>query len=176
MFTRNALFALSLAFAFGAGTAVAETPGLGKPINEADITAWNIEVLPDGTGLPAGSGTPTQGAAIYSQKCAICHGENGVNPAANILPLVAPPKFDRIDALKTVTYYKYATTLFDVVRRSMPYQMPKTLTNDELYALSAYILSLNKIIGENDVMDAKTLPQVKMPNRDNFILPYPDRI
>jgi len=66
--------------------------------------------------------------------------------------------------------------LFDVVRRSMPYQMPKTLTNDELYALSAYILSLNKIIGENDVMDAKTLPQVKMPNRDNFIIWAPDKI
>jgi len=176
MSTRNALFALSLAFAFGAGTAVAETPGLGKPINEADITAWNIEVLPDGTGLPAGSGTPTQGAAVYSQKCAICHGENGVNPAAGVLPLVAPPKFDRIDALKTVTYYKYATTLFDVVRRSMPYQMPKTLTNDELYALSAYILSLNKIIGENDVMDAQSLAKVKMPNRDNFITRFPDRI
>ena len=99
-----------------------------------------------------------------------------MNPAAGILPLVAPPKFDRIDALKTVTYYKYATTLFDVVRRSMPYPMPKTLTNDELYALSAYILSLNKIIGANDVMDAKTLPQVKMPNRDNFIIWAPDKI
>ncbi len=130
MSTRNALFALSLAFAFGADTAVAETPGLGKPINEADITAWNIEALPDGTGLPVGSGTPTQGAAIYSQKCAICHGENGVNPAAGMLPLVGPSKFDRIDTMKTVPYYKYATTLFDVVRRSMPYQMPKTLTNE----------------------------------------------
>ena len=176
MSTRNAVFALSLALAFGAGTAVAETPGLGKPINEADITAWNIDVLPDGTGLPSGSGTPTQGAAVYSQKCAICHGENGVNPAAGSLPLVGPSKFDRIDTMKTVPYYKYATTLFDVMRRSMPYQMPKTLTNDELYALSAYILALNKIIGENDVMDAKTLPQVKMPNRDNFIIWAPDKI
>ena len=147
MSTRNVLFGLSLAFAFGAGTAVAETPGLGKPINEADITAWNIDALPDGTGLPPGSGTPTQGAAIYSQKCAICHGENGVNPAAGVLPLVGPSKFDRIDTMKTVPYYKYATTLFDVMRRSMPYQMPKTLSNDELYALSAYILALNKIIG-----------------------------
>ena len=173
---RSSPFALLLAVAFGADTAVAETPGLGKPINEADIAAWNIEVLPDGTGLPPGSGTATQGAAIYSQKCAMCHGENGVNPAAGILPLVGPSKFDRIDTMKTVPYYKYATTLFDVMRRSMPYQMPKTLGNDELFALSAYILSLNKIIGENDVMDAKTLPQVKMPNRDNFILPYPDRI
>src|SRR5260221_6032618 len=173
---RKALFALTLACVFGRDPALAETRGVGKPINEADITAWNIEVLPDGTGLPAGSGTPTQGAAVYSQKCAICHGENGVNPAAGMLPLVGPSKFDRIDTMKTVPYYKYAPTLFDVVRRSMPYQMPKTLTNDELYALSAYILSLNKIIGDDDVMDAKTLPQVKMPNRDNFIIWAPDKI
>src|SRR6266478_4118430 len=176
MSTRNALFALSLAFAFGADTAVAETPGLGKPINEADITAWNIEALPDGTGLPVGSGTPTQGAAIYSQKCAICHGENGVNPAAGMLPLVGPSKFDRIDTMKTVPYYKYATTLFDVTRRSMPFPIPKTLTSDELYALCAYILALNNIIGEDEVMDANTLPQVKMPNRDNFIVWDPDTI
>jgi S-disulfanyl-L-cysteine oxidoreductase SoxD len=176
MSMRKSLFALSLTLSCGAGTAVAETPGLGQPINEADITAWNIEILPDGTGLPAGSGTAKQGAAIYSQKCALCHGENGVNPAPGILPLVGPSKFDKIDTMKTVPYYKYATTLFDVMRRSMPYPMPKTLTNEELYALSAYILSLNKIIGENDVMDAKTLPQVKMPNRDNFIVWDPSKI
>jgi len=176
MCTRKSLFALSLALTFGAGTAVAETPGLGQAISEADIAAWNIDVLPDGTGLPPGSGTAKQGAAIYSQKCAVCHGENGVNPRPGYLPMVSPPKFDRIDAPKTVTYYKHATTLFDVIRRSMPYQMPKTLTNDELYALSAYILTLNKIIGENDVMDAKTLPQVKMPNRDNFVVWDPSKI
>src|SRR5262249_37085209 len=118
MCMRNSLFALSLTFAFGAGAAVAETPGLGKPISQADIAAWNIEVLPDGTGLPPGSGTAAQGAAIYSQKCAICHGENGVSPARGYIPLVGPSKFDRIDTMKTVPYYKYATTLFDVMRRS----------------------------------------------------------
>jgi S-disulfanyl-L-cysteine oxidoreductase SoxD len=175
MSMRKTLFSLVLALTFG-GTAAAESPGLGKPITEADISAWNIEALPDGTGLPPGSGTAAQGAPIYAQKCAMCHGENGVNPRPGYVPLVSPPKFDKIDALKTVTYYKYATTLFDVMRRSMPYQMPKTLTGDELYALSAYILSLNKIIGENEVMDAKTLPQVKMPNRDNFIIWDPNRI
>ena len=176
MSTRKSLAALMLVLGVAASAAAAETPGLGKSISEADIKAWDIAVLPDGTNLPPGSGTPAQGAPIYSQKCAMCHGENGVNPAAGILPLVGPSKFDRIDTMKTVPYYKYATTLFDVVRRSMPYQMPKTLTNDELYALSAYILSLNKIIGENDVMDAKTLPQVKMPNRDNFIVWDQDKI
>jgi len=175
---RIALFlsVLGLACAVGAGTAAAQAPALGKPITEAEISAWNIDVLPDGQGLPSGSGSAKQGAAVYAQKCALCHGENGVKPAPGMLPLVGPSKFDRIDTMKTVPYYKYATTLFDVMRRSMPYSMPKTLTNDELYALSAYILSLNKIVGENDVMDAKSLPQVKMPNRDNFIVWDPDKI
>jgi mono/diheme cytochrome c family protein len=175
---RIALFLsiLGLACAVGAGTAAAQAPALGKPITEAEISAWNIDVLPDGKGLPPGSGTAKQGAAVYAQKCALCHGENGVHPAPGILPLVGPSKFDRIDTMKTVPYYKYATTLYDVMRRSMPYSMPKTLTNDELYALSAYILSLNKIIREDEVMDAKSLPQVKMPNRDNFIVWDPDKI
>jgi cytochrome c len=176
MSTRSHLLALALALTFGTGTAAAETPGLGKPITEADIAAWNIEVLPDGTGLPPGSGTAKQGAPIYSQKCALCHGENGVNPRPGNLPMVGPSRFDKIDTMKTVPYYKYATTLFDVMRRSMPFPIPKTLTADELYALSAYILALNKIIGEDDVMDAKTLPAVKMPNRDNFIVWDPDKV
>jgi cytochrome c len=176
MSTRKPLFALALAFGLGAGTAMAETPGLGTPISEKDIAAWNIDIEADGSGLPAGSGTAAQGAPVYAQKCAMCHGENGMNPRPGIIGLVGPAKFDRIDAPKTVTYYKYATTLFDVIRRSMPYQMPKTLSDNEVYALSAYILSLNKIIGEGETMDAKTLPQVKMPNRDNFIIWDPSKI
>jgi mono/diheme cytochrome c family protein len=181
MSTRKLRFGLmlsvfGLACGFGAGTAVAETPGLGKPITEGDITAWNIDVLPDGTGLPPGSGTAKQGATIYAQQCSLCHGEKGVNPAPGFLPMVGPSKFDRIDTMKTVPYYKYATTLFDVMRRSMPYSMPKTLSSDELYALSAYILALNKVIGDEEVMDAKSLPQVKMPNRDNFVIWDADKI
>jgi cytochrome c len=176
MSMRKPILALAVVLAFGAGTAAAETPGLGNPITEADITAWNIDVLPDGTGLPPGSGTAKQGAPIYAQKCALCHGENGVNPAPGFLPMVGPSKFDRIETMKTVPYYKYATTLYDVMRRSMPFPIPKTLTNEELYALSAYILWLNKIIGEDEVMDAKTLPLVKMPNRDNFSVWDPDKI
>ena len=176
MSMRKPLFALALGLAFGAGTAVAETPGLGKPISEADIAAWNIDILPDGTGLPPGSGTAAQGAKVYAEKCSSCHGDKGVNPAAGYVPMVGPSKFDRIDTMKTVPYYKYATTLFDVMFRSMPYPMPKTLTADELYALSAYILSLNKIIREDEVMNAETLPKVKMPNADNFIIWNPEKI
>jgi cytochrome c len=176
MCTRDTLLALACLLAFGVGAASAQNPGLGTPIAEADIAAWNIDVLPDGTGLPPGSGTFKQGEAIYAQKCALCHGEKGVSPAQGFLPMVGPSKFDKINTMKTVPYYKYATTLYDVMRRSMPYSVPKTLTDDELYALSAYILALNKIIREDEVMDAKTLPQVKMPNRDNFIVWDQDKI
>ena len=176
MSMRNSLPALAVASALGIGAAAAQAPGLGQKITEADIAAWNIDVLPDGSNAPPGSGTAKQGEAIYAQKCAMCHGENGRNPRPGYLPMVGPSKFDRIDTMKTVPYYKYATTLMDVIRRSMPYQMPKTLSNDELYSLSAYILSLNKIIGENDVMNAQTLPKVKMPNADNFIVWDQDKI
>ena len=176
MSTRKHLVSLALVFAFGASTALAETPGLGKSISEDDIKAWDIAVLPDGTNLPPGSGTPAQGAPIYSQKCAMCHGDNGANPKPGYGPMIGAHKFDRIDAPKTVTYYEHATTLFDVIRRAMPFQMPRTLTDNEVYALTAYILSLNKLIGENDVMNAQTLPKVKMPMAGNFIIRFPDRI
>jgi len=175
MSTHNLVLSLALSLAFGSA-AFAETPGLGKSISEADIKGWNIDVLPDGTNLPAGSGTPAQGAPIYAQKCAVCHGEKGEKPAPGYGPMSGIKKFDKIDAPKTVTYYEFATTLFDVIRRSMPYTTPKTLTDNEVYALSAYILSLNKIIGENDVMNAETLPKVKMPNAGKFTIPYPERI
>ena len=176
MSMRKLPLAVAFTLALGAVTDGAQAPKLGQPITEADITAWNIEALPDGKGLPPGSGNAKLGAAIYSQKCALCHGENGVSPRPGYLPMVGPSKFDRIDTMKTVPYYKYATTLYDVMRRSMPYPIPKTLTNDELYALSAYILFLNKIIGEDEVMDANSLPRVKMPNRDNFIVWDPNKI
>jgi cytochrome c len=173
------LTALILALSFGTGTAFAQNTGLGQPISEADIKAWDIAVLPDGTNLPPGSGTSAQGAKVYAEKCAACHGEGGkggVAPGAG--PLVGgEPLTNGIDAVKTIAnYYAYATTVFDYIRRAMPFNAPRSLTDNEVYALTAYILALNKLIGENDVMDTKTLPQVKMPNRDNFIIPYPDRI
>jgi mono/diheme cytochrome c family protein len=179
MSTHKPLFALSLLLALGSGTAVAETPGLGTPISEPDIKAWDIAILPDGSNLPPGSGTPAQGATVYAQQCLACHGEGGKGGAVpGAGPLVGgAPLTNGIDTPKTIAnYYPYATTIFDYIRRGMPFQSPRSLTDNEVYALTAYILALNKLIGENDVIDAKTLPQVKMPNRDNFILPYPDRI
>ena len=173
------LTALILALSFGTGTAFAQNTGLGQPISEADIKAWDIAVLPDGTNLPPGSGTSAQGAKVYAEKCAACHGEGGKGGAApGAGPLVGgEPLTNGIDAVKTIAnYYAYATTVFDYIRRAMPFNAPRSLNDNEVYALTAYILTLNKLIGENDMLDAKTLPQVKMPNRDNFIIPYPDRI
>jgi len=167
------------ALLFGAGSVAAQSPKLGKPISEADIKQWDIAVLPDGTNLPPGSGVGAQGARIYAEKCVACHADNGrggASPGAGPLAGGAPLT-NGIDTLKTIgNYYAYPTTVFDYIRRAMPFNMPRSLTDDEVYALTAYILSLNKLISDNDVMDAKTLPQVKMPNRDNYIIPYPDRI
>lgn len=178
MSTHKTLAALVLALSFSAGTAFAQTSGLGKPISEADIKQWDIAILPDGTNLPPGSGTPAQGATIFAAKCQACHGPEGKGPTApGAGPLVGGGPLATIDTPKTIAnYYAYATTVFDFIRRAMPFSQPRSLKDDEVYALTAYILAQNKLIGENDVMDAKTLPQVKMPNRDNFILPYPDRI
>ena len=158
------------------GAALAQTPNLGQPLSAADIAAWNISVLPDGGGLPAGSGTPAQGAPIYAAKCAMCHGENG-RGGPNAALVGGRPLTDGIETPKTIAnFWPYATTLVDFTRRAMPWQHPRTLTNDEVYALTAYILALNKIIGENDTMNAETLPKVRMPNRDGFIVRFPDRL
>ena len=153
----------------------AETPNLGKPITPAELAPWDITVMPDGTGLPAGSGTPAQGAAIYAQKCVACHGENGRGGLA-VLLIGGPPKAS-LDGGKTIpNFWPYATTLFDVIRRAMPYQAPGSLTSAEVYALTAYLLAGNKLIGETDLIDAQTLPKVKMPNTGNFIVRFPERI
>jgi S-disulfanyl-L-cysteine oxidoreductase SoxD len=172
---------LTIIFAllFGTGGALAQSPKLGKPISETDIKQWDIAVLPDGTNLPPGRGVAAQGAKIYAEKCIACHADNGrggASPGAG--PLVGgAPLTNGIDTLKTIgNYYAYPTTVFDYIRRAMPFNMPRSLSDDEVYALTAYILSLNKLISDDDVMDAKTLPKVKMPNRDNYIIPYPDRI
>ena len=170
---------LLLAMSLGAGIALAQSPKIGKPITEADIAQWDIAVLPDGTGLPPGSGTAAQGAKVYAEKCVSCHaegGKGGGSPGAG--PLIGgAPLTNGIDTPKTIAnFYGYATTVFDYIRRGMPYNMPRSLSDQEVYDVTAYILALNKIIDENDVIDAKTLPAVKMPNRDNFIIRFPDRI
>jgi mono/diheme cytochrome c family protein len=173
----RAILAAALLLAMATGAALAETPDLGKPIDEAAIAAWDISILPDGTGLPNGSGTPAQGAVIYAEKCVACHGDNGKGGLAAALVSDARAIAGINAAQKTIrNFWPYSTTVFDFIRRAMPFQMPRSLTDDEVYALTAYILAENKLIGANDTMNAQTLPKVKMPNRDNFIIRFPDRI
>src|SRR5258706_2858952 len=163
------LFILKITNGFAAG------PDLGQPISEADLAPWDISILPDGRGLPPGSGTPAQGAKIYAQKCALCHGENGKGGVNAALVGGAPVK--DMNSTKTIAnFWPYASTVFDFIRRAMPFQQPRSLTDDEVYALTAYLLAANKLIGENDAMNAETLPKVRMPNRDGFIPRFPDRM
>ena len=170
-----ALTALLVLFGF-ALTHAQDSPHLGKTISESDVAAWDISILPDGTGLPAGSGTPQQGAMIFASKCAVCHGENGKGASAAAL-VGGEPLTSGIEATKTIAnFWPYATTIFDFTRRAMPWPRPRTLTNDEVYALTAFILAQNKIIGAGDVMNAQTLPKVRMPNRDGFIVRFPERM
>jgi cytochrome c len=158
---------IPLVWALGTAAAFAgDQPSLGKPVTEADLALWDISIGPDGAGLPPGSGTPAQGAVVYAQKCELCHGKEGQNgPNA---ALSGPQR-------TVANYVPHATTIFDFTRRAMPWSQPKSLSNDEVYAVTAYILALNKIIGDNDIVNAQTLPKVRMPNRDGFVSRYPDK-
>ena len=171
-------FACAVALAFGIGAAsAADAPRFGQPITQADIAPWDISIGPDGAGLPPGSGTPTQGAEVYAAHgCAACHGDKGTGGSAGPLVGGGPLNTPDRDPQKLIgNYWPYATTIFDFIRRAMPWQAPKTLTDNEVYAVTAYILALNKIIDENDVINAETLPKVTMPNRDGFVSRYPDK-
>jgi mono/diheme cytochrome c family protein len=150
--------------------ALAEGPGLGRVASPDEIAPWDISIGPDGAGLPPGRGTPKQGEMVYAEKCVACHGEKGAGKPNDQLVGGRGSLSGDQPPVKTVgSFWPYATTLFDYIRRAMPLNAPKSLSDDEVYAVSAYILQLNGIIGEADAMDAQTLPQVQMPNRDGFI-------
>jgi len=151
-------------------------PHLGKAVSAEELAAWDSSVMPDGTGLPEGSGTAAQGAQIFAQKCVACHGEGGKGGSASaLLPRGAITSINGGE--KTIgNFWPYASTLFDYIRRAMPWQAPKSLSNSEVYALTAYLLALNKVIDEGAGLDAGTLAKIKMPNRDGFIIRFPDRI
>ncbi len=143
--------------------------GLGQPATQAEIQGWNIDVEPDGANLPPGRGTVAAGADLYATACASCHGatgQGGIGPrlvgGIGTLATAHP--------VKTVgSYWPFATTVFDYIRRAMPFNHPELLSNDQVYALVDYILFLNSIVPKAAVMDAATLPEVKMPNRDGFL-------
>ncbi len=159
-----------------AASGAVETPMLGKPISLADLAPWDLSIGPDGVGLPAGKGSAREGKQVFIDKCAACHGLEGQGQPAD--RLVGGQGTLTSDApVKTVgSYWPYPTTLFDFVRRAMPLNEPQTLTSDETYAVSAFILAANGIIKPGDVMNAKTLPKVKMPNQGNFFIVYPGNL
>ena len=148
--------------------------GIGRVATPDEIKKIDIDVMPDGRGLPDGTGTAADGAKIYAAKCASCHGATGQGGSAERLvdresgknwDFATNPKL-----VKTVgNYWPYATTLFDYTQRAMPFMQPGTLTPNETYSLVAYILALNKIVPDDAVMDRSTLPKVKMPARDRFV-------
>ena len=168
---RNACIGASLLAILSIAAWGAETPKLGKIATPDEIASWDISVSPNGTGLPPGSGTPIQGAAVYTAKCLACHGQNGAGkPNDPLVGGIGSLTGDKPPVKTVGSYWPYATTVFDYVRRAMPYNESKTLTDDEVYAVVAYILQLNGIIGENDVMNAQTLPNVQMPNKNGFVI------
>ena len=174
MFTPRCAVAAAL-LALAGCVSAAYAAGLGEPVGSAEIARWDISIPPSGEGLPKGGGTARQGAPIYQAKCQSCHGEKGAGELADPLAGGRGTLASKAPLRTVGSYWPYATTLFDYVRRAMPLANPLSLTNDEVYALSAYVLYLNGIIGEDVAMNAQTLPRIKMPNREGFISDWPPR-
>src|SRR5947208_8569046 len=157
-------------------SAKAQSPyGIGRVATPAEIAGWNIDIGRDGGNLPPGSGSVSHGSEVYDQQCAACHGPTGEGGIGDRLVggqgTLATPK-----PVRTVgSYWPYAPTLFDYIRRAMPQNAPQSLRNDDVYAVSAYILNLNGLLPAGATLDAKTLPAVKMPNTSMFVSdPRPD--
>jgi mono/diheme cytochrome c family protein len=155
-----------------------QKPRLGHAPTEGELRKWEAPALPDGTGLPKGSGSALVGKPIFLRRCAGCHGEHGEghDPVGPQLVGGIGSLASKQPALTVGSYWPYATSVWDYIHRAMPYYPnPGTLSADETYAVTAYILSQNHIIGEGEVMDQSSLPKVHMPNRNGFIAdPRPD--
>jgi len=149
-----------------------DKPRFGKPVSEADLAAWNIDIrTSDGLGLPAGRGSVAEGKKIYEAKCLACHGADGKGGAVYGTMVGGIGSFKGSPRVLTPgSMYPYAPILFDYIRRSMPMDRPQTLTANEVYAVSAYLLNLNGLVPANAVMDAQSLVKVQMPNRDGFLI------
>jgi S-disulfanyl-L-cysteine oxidoreductase SoxD len=140
----------------------------GRRATPDEIKQWDIDVRPDGKGLPEGSGTVAQGKQVFADYCAACHGDSGQGGIKDRL-VGGQGTLASDMPIKTVgSFWPYATTLFDYVRRAMPYPSPGSLSNDDTYAVAAYILSLNGILPADGKLDRESLPRIKMPNRDGF--------
>jgi S-disulfanyl-L-cysteine oxidoreductase SoxD len=160
-----------LVMAMSASPCMGQLPtyGVGRPPTSDEIKAWDMTIPPDGKGLPPGSGTAAVGKTVYTARCASCHGPNGNDGKYG--PLVGGRGTLTTDKpVKTIgSYWPYATTLWSYINRAQPFDEPGSLTHEQVYAVTAYLLYLNGIIGEREVLDARTLPAVKMPNRAGFV-------
>ncbi len=172
MSMRSAPLIVALGLIGMAAALADDGPGLGEELTAGQLEAVDFTIMPDGDGLPAGSGDAITGRDVYNLNCLACHGENGSGGVNDALSgghgsLTGPrPQ-------KTVgSFWPYATTVFDYVRRAMPFQAPGSLSNEETYAVTAYLLFVNGIIAEDVAMNAESLPQVKMPNHENFVWGY----
>lgn len=153
----------------GMNTLADEFPGLGEPVSAKDLESLDLTVEPDGEGLPNGSGSAVEGAVVYQNHCFACHGKNGEDGINDRLA-GGHGSLTTVRPVKTLgSFWPYATTIFDYVRRAMPFQTPGMLSNDELYAVTAYLLFINDVIDEEQIMNSDSLPAVSMPNRDNFV-------
>ncbi len=160
---------LALLVLFGVNCAIAAGPGFGRAATANEIAAIDISIPPNGKGLPPGGGNAVTGEVVYAEKCASCHAEGGAGKPADKL-VGGIGSLDSAKPVKSVgSFWPYATTLFDYIRRSMPLNAPMTLTDDEVYAVTAYVLLLNGIVMKEQTMNAVSLPQVRMPNWDGFV-------
>ena len=171
MSTRSVWFALLILCA----AARAEGLGIGAPASEVLVRAWNIDIAPDGRGLPPGEGSVTRGAQLYAERCAPCHGRGGEGKPEDRLSGGRGTLASGTPVKTVGSFWPYATTLFDYIRRAMPFNAPQSLGDEEVYALVAYLLYVNGIVQADAVIDAHSLPAVRMPNRGGFISdPRPD--
>ena len=171
------MWKLSAMLLAGAVALAAQSPkyGVGRPPTPEQIRDLGAAIAPDGTGLPEGSGTVAAGREVFAARCSKCHGEKGEGGVGPVL-VGGQGTLATAKPLKTVgSYWPYATTVWDYINRAMPFDQPGLLKPPEVYAVAAYILNLNGIIATDQVMDAKSLPKVKMPNRNGFVPdPRPD--
>ena len=145
------------------------TYGVGRPPTAEEVKAWDLTIPPDGRGLPPGNGTAALGKPIFAERCASCHGDKGEDPKYRLLT-GGRGTLTAAEPVQTIgSFWQYATTLWSYINRSQPYDEPGSLTADQVYAVTAYLLHVNGIIGEQDVLDARSLPQIRMPNRNGFV-------
>jgi mono/diheme cytochrome c family protein len=167
MFTRNGtLITLILVAAFAIAD---ESPQLGEELTAEQIVAVSFIILPNGEGLPEGSGNALRGESVYQANCLACHGAAGQDGVNDRLAGGLGSIHSKMPVKTVGSYWPYATTVFDYIRRAMPFQAPGSLSDDDIYSLTAYLLYLNEIVNKDTEINAHSLPRVKMPNRDNFV-------